>query len=686
MPLMFHDVRLPEDIEQGAVGGPSFYTNVTSQSSGSEQRIALWDRQRLKWQVGYGIQEKADYQALIAFYYARRGKAYGFRFRDFSDYSVEDAIIGTGDGANRVFRLTKTYEPGGALPYVRVITHPVIDDNFEVKANGVTVDPSTYSVEDFGVLRFHVGQAPANGVIVTWTGLFDVPVRFDVDEFQLTVGALAAGEVSNNPLPIIEIREQINNPPTDILATTVYHSALNEDANVATRTAILDFEIVDDDLGVNDVSLTGTHPLFFEAELNAGTRSGTLYLRAGVTLHHDTIATLSVDINTWDTVVGDRPSASLNVLLNITDVAEPPVVTLSNEVHGILAGASTAARTKLADIDYTVDLGQSVALTLTGADASHFEIFGGDLYLKSGEDTASVHHYDVNIVATPSVAAATVVPFTLTIGIVASTTTYDTPGTYTFNVTEYASLEIDVWAAGCASWGYTPGTPVPPTAPGRTYVQNDQTVTLFHRWRVEPFRMTDNPDAWTPGYKVATAVMDSLGVGAALTATNPGNVGGAGIPLATRETGYDQPSGAGGHQLLLDSSVVLGGAGVRAAAPTDDTATTANGASGTAPGTGASGGVYKKRSAAVGVILPGSGTLPAATLEFTAMAGAGSGHFAKQVWTYGSAQVGSGAGYTAPAPAVGDVLTIVIGTGGVKGSGTVNGGDGQHGRVTIKVS
>jgi uncharacterized protein (TIGR02217 family) len=683
MPNMFHDVRLPEDIEAGAVGGPTFYTNVTSISSGAEQRTIGWDRQRHVWQLGYGIQSKEDYETILAFFYARQGKAYGFRFRDFSDYQAVDAEFGVGNSTNRVFRLVKPYESGDTS-FDRVITHPVAA-TVTLKANGTLIDASTYDVEDFGIIRFHPGQAPANGIVLTWSGEFDVPVRFDIDQFNLTLGALAAGEVLNNALPIVELREQINNPPTDIVITSTLHASLDETQDTSARIALATFDIVDDDLGVNAIGLAGTNPLYFEAELATDTRSGTLYLKAGVLLNYEVLTSLSVTLETWDTIVGTRPSATRTFTLAINNIPESPVVTLSNETHALLAGTSTASRVHLADIAYTVDSGQSVAFTLSGADAAHFEYFGGNvLYLKAGEDTASIHHYTVNIVATPTTAAATVVPFVLTIGIVPGETIYDTPGTYSYTVTEYGTLEIDVWAAGCATWGYTPGTPTAPTAPGRTYVQNDQTVTLEHRWRVEPFRMTDNPDAWTPGYKIATATMDSLGIGAALTDSNPGNVGGTGITPTTKATDFDAPSGAGGYQVNLDASVVLGGALVRAAEPGDGLVTTADGLPGGPPGTGASGGVYKKNT-----VTPGSvtlGTTPPNSLTFTSMAGAGSGHFALYAWTYGTAQVGTGAGYTAPAPAVGDILTIVIGNGGVKGSGTVNGANGGHGRVRIAVS
>jgi uncharacterized protein (TIGR02217 family) len=258
---------------------PGSQPGVTSISSGAEQRNIMWDRQRHGWQVGYGIQDKADYESLVAFFYARQGKAYGFRFRDFSDYTAEDESVGTGNGTNRVFRLKKNYT-SGAVTYTRTITHPDAT-SVEVKVDGVVIDPANYDLEDLGIIRFHTGQAPANGLDVSWSGEFDIPVRFDTDEMNLTLFALASGEIEGNALPIIELREQLNTPPTAVNLTTTYHTNLDELTDTTTRVAIADFEIVDDDLGVNAVGLTGTNPSFFEVELSADTRSGTLYVAAG---------------------------------------------------------------------------------------------------------------------------------------------------------------------------------------------------------------------------------------------------------------------------------------------------------------------------------------------------------------------------------------------------------------------
>jgi hypothetical protein len=303
--------------------------------------------------------------------------------------------------------------------------------------------------------------------------------------------------------------------------------------------------------------------------------------------------------------VGAQPSASRIVNLTVNEVNHVPVVTLSNELHNVAVGASTVARTKLADIAATANLAQAVVLSLTGTDAAHFELFGGDLYLKAGEDTSVAVHYDVTITATDT-GGVTNVPFSFTIGVVAAVHTYDTVGTFTLVCPLYNTLKIEVQAPGNATWGYTPGAPTPPTAPGRTYVQNDQTVTLLHRWRVEATRMADNPDAWTPGYTIPTATQASLGIGAALEAALAGVQGGVGVTVQTKDATYDAPSGQGGYA-VWDTLVVLGGGSVKATAPVDDNPTTAAGSNGTVPGAGASGGVYKKNTLTAAQVMPGFG-------------------------------------------------------------------------------
>jgi uncharacterized protein (TIGR02217 family) len=57
--------------------------------------------------------------AVIAFFYARAGKARGFRFKDWKDYqATSEAVVSIGSGN---FQLVKRYA-SGSQTYIRTIT------------------------------------------------------------------------------------------------------------------------------------------------------------------------------------------------------------------------------------------------------------------------------------------------------------------------------------------------------------------------------------------------------------------------------------------------------------------------------------------------------------------------------------------------------------------------------------
>jgi len=198
--MAFHDVQLPTDIERGAIGGPSFQTTVLEVTSGREQRNVGWEFSRIEFDVAYGIQEEIDYAIVKEFFYARRGMAHTFRFRDWSDYVVTAGTIGTGDGTTTAFQCVKYYSEGDPGEYVRTITRPDAD-TLVVYLNGT---PTTaFTLGDLGVINFN--SAPGGGVAITADFEFDVPVRFDTDKFNLDLELVGIGKIGT--LPIIEVRE-----------------------------------------------------------------------------------------------------------------------------------------------------------------------------------------------------------------------------------------------------------------------------------------------------------------------------------------------------------------------------------------------------------------------------------------------------------------------------------------------
>lgn len=191
------DVRLPEDIERGAVGGPGFKTSVITLDNGNESRNSDWAVSRGQWDIGYGIRRRADLQAVIDFFYGRRGKARGFRFKDWLDFSATAETMGAGSTNTRRV-LQKTYSPA-LNPYVRRITLPVVG-TITVYVDNFAADPEDWTLEANGVILFD--SDPGGNVKATFE--FDVPVRFDTDNLPVTLNTYNEGDITN--IPILELR------------------------------------------------------------------------------------------------------------------------------------------------------------------------------------------------------------------------------------------------------------------------------------------------------------------------------------------------------------------------------------------------------------------------------------------------------------------------------------------------
>ena len=203
----FDDVSFPLALGRDAAVSPGFSTSVTVTASGFERRNSLWRDARLRFDVGPGLRSAAELGTLLAFFRARRGAARGFRLRDPYDFSSNgmtgtptliDQELGRGDGRATDFALVKRY--GEDDPQLRRITRPVAGSVVVsldgVRAQGWTLAPAG---------RIAFARAPAAGVRVCAGFLFDVPVRFEQDELQVTGHGAGAGEAP--AVPLIELRE-----------------------------------------------------------------------------------------------------------------------------------------------------------------------------------------------------------------------------------------------------------------------------------------------------------------------------------------------------------------------------------------------------------------------------------------------------------------------------------------------
>lgn len=207
MPTPFVEQRFPPEISYGSSGGPSFSTTIFESSSGYEQRNVNWSKARCRYDVSHGIKDHEDMQNVLDFFYAVRGKATGFRYKDWSDYQLDQELIGTGDGTTAAFQITKTYAVS-TLEYVRTIRKivtpevgpPVIP--FRVYVNDVLQSTGYTANYDTGIITFDV--APTSGHSIKVTCEFDVPVRFDTDEMDITLESFNLETWDS--IPLVEIR------------------------------------------------------------------------------------------------------------------------------------------------------------------------------------------------------------------------------------------------------------------------------------------------------------------------------------------------------------------------------------------------------------------------------------------------------------------------------------------------
>ncbi|MDG3574846.1 MULTISPECIES: DUF2460 domain-containing protein [Rhizobium] len=205
----FHEVRFPLRLSLSTSGGPERRTDIVNLTNGRESRNRRWRAARRSYDAGSGVRSIDDLYEVAAFFEARSGALYGFRFRDpFDDkscppgesVSAMDQLLGTGDGTRTDFQLLKTYaDAGGGVE--RVIAKPVAGTVVVSVAGSLTppwdfaCDPAT------GVVVF--STPPAAGAAVRAGFVFDVPVRFATDRIDISLQSFKAGRIPS--ILLIEI-------------------------------------------------------------------------------------------------------------------------------------------------------------------------------------------------------------------------------------------------------------------------------------------------------------------------------------------------------------------------------------------------------------------------------------------------------------------------------------------------
>lgn len=209
--MNFHDIRFPAALSFGALSGPERRTEIVSLANGFEERNSPWSQSRHRFDAGLGMRSLDDLAEAVAFFEARHGQLFGFRWKDWTDFkscmpsasvSAFDQQIGIGDGQTTTFDLCKTYQSGG-FSHVRRISKPVAA-SVVVALDGDAVQGETLFSVDYRNGQVIFADPPPPDAPITAGFEFDVPVRFDTDRIAVSYAAFEAGEIPS--IPVIEVR------------------------------------------------------------------------------------------------------------------------------------------------------------------------------------------------------------------------------------------------------------------------------------------------------------------------------------------------------------------------------------------------------------------------------------------------------------------------------------------------
>jgi uncharacterized protein (TIGR02217 family) len=182
--VSFLELQLDAEYSYGSQGGPGYTTLVTAVPSRSEQRVQLSSRGYRRYRINYQDKSPVQMASLRDFFATTQGKTHGFRHKDILEYKIEDEPL-TAINTAGVYtaQLSILYDRFGGTE-VRPITKPqtalvpiTLTRNGSPFASSGNWSLNTTT----GLITFTADQSSQE---LEWSGQFDVPVRFDFDEFE----------------------------------------------------------------------------------------------------------------------------------------------------------------------------------------------------------------------------------------------------------------------------------------------------------------------------------------------------------------------------------------------------------------------------------------------------------------------------------------------------------------------
>jgi uncharacterized protein (TIGR02217 family) len=209
--MSYVDVPFPDCIAFGAESRPTWQTEISVSASGWEQTNQDWSHPRHEFDVSMAVRTASDYMLIRNHFHAVRGRTHRFRFKDPLDFQAT-ASEGVADVAAADWQMYKRYGSGGSA-YDRLITRPVSGTVAVFRTRtGITSDVTGSATIDYETGSVSMAGHVA-GDVYTWSGEFDIVVRYDLDALPTVIinkQPGAAGEllVDCPSIKLIEKRDQ----------------------------------------------------------------------------------------------------------------------------------------------------------------------------------------------------------------------------------------------------------------------------------------------------------------------------------------------------------------------------------------------------------------------------------------------------------------------------------------------
>lgn len=176
---MHIETRLTDEVEIGARRRDTDNEDleVITTDGGHEARNVRTAQSLLEFDLTFptSMRDHSRYLEVRDCYKATRGGLHSFDFKDWADNTAVDEPLGNGiaDGESLIFPLSKLYGFGN-VGHLRRIQRPI--NPIVIKSNGIVLSGDFTVDYDLGLVLFD--EHPAQGALLTWSGDFNVAVRF----------------------------------------------------------------------------------------------------------------------------------------------------------------------------------------------------------------------------------------------------------------------------------------------------------------------------------------------------------------------------------------------------------------------------------------------------------------------------------------------------------------------------